>query len=289
MTGGSKGIGLATVQALRAHGFERVLVLSRSAPPADAGGEFISADLSTLAGADAAVEAVRAAGVTRLDLIVLNAGVGLPSFAKQTTADGLPFMLALNHIVQARLLHNLLPLQQSSELKRVVFVSSQAGERATREELLGPLDRFGAISATSAYDFTKALQTMYARGLAKKGIDAVSLHPGAIASSIFESSSHDDPRESAAFLYGVSGVAADIFAPVAQTALALLLKVQQFAWEDMSVGGQRVLWTALDRSVKPGDYVHTFGRLNEHTTPALNDDDVAEHVLQETRKVGKFD
>ena len=159
----SKGIGLATVRALRANGFAKVIVASRSPPPADVmddtGVEFVRADLSLLANADT-LAAELGKLVDRFDLLVLNAGVGLPDFARKMTSDNLNMMFALNHVVQARLLDRLSPMLQRSPLNRVVFVSSGSSHEATAESLKAPIIG-NSPPANLAYGISKAYQVEF--------------------------------------------------------------------------------------------------------------------------------
>ena len=79
VTGASRGIGLAIVRAFRAEGASVTATARRSTPELTAtGSTFVAADLATADGPRRMVDAVLAAD-PRLDVLVNNAGGGVPS------------------------------------------------------------------------------------------------------------------------------------------------------------------------------------------------------------------
>ncbi|SDO70709.1 SDR family NAD(P)-dependent oxidoreductase [Lentzea jiangxiensis] len=89
VTGASKGIGLAIVQAFLAEGAHVTAVSRRTTPELEAtGASFVAADLSTTDGPQRMVDAVLATG-QGLDVLVNNAGGGtLPEGSLDNVLDG---------------------------------------------------------------------------------------------------------------------------------------------------------------------------------------------------------
>ncbi|GAA1596629.1 SDR family oxidoreductase [Actinoplanes couchii] len=157
VTGASKGIGLATVQAFQAEGASVVAVSRTSTPELEAtGAQFVSADLSTPDGPRHMVEAVLAAD-PRLDVLVNNAGGGnMPPEAFTDALDGDDDIWA-----------------QSFGLTLFSAV------RVTRAALPALIDSRGAIVSIGSvsgrmvglpmhYGAAKAALTMFSRNLAEK-------------------------------------------------------------------------------------------------------------------------
>ncbi|HET6498689.1 MAG TPA: SDR family NAD(P)-dependent oxidoreductase [Coriobacteriia bacterium] len=137
LTGGTSGIGLATVRSLLAEGAEVVAVgrdagrstrveaeLRREYP--DARVEYVVADLSTTDAVKAAAAEIGARLAARghigLDALVNNAGV--VSSWRMVTAEGYEQQFAVNHLAGFLLTRELLPLLERGRPARVITVGS---------------------------------------------------------------------------------------------------------------------------------------------------------------------
>jgi NAD(P)-dependent dehydrogenase (short-subunit alcohol dehydrogenase family) len=172
VTGGTKGMGEAIVQRLRASGAS-VVTTARSAPPdLRAPDLFVAADISTAEGTDNVISYAlnRLGGV---DILVNNVGGSSApggGFAALTDED---WQSALNQnlLAAVRLDRGLLPamLQQGSGV--IIHISSIQR-------------RLPLFEATLAYAAAKAALTNYSKGLSNevgpKGIRVVSVAPGFI-------------------------------------------------------------------------------------------------------------
>jgi NAD(P)-dependent dehydrogenase (short-subunit alcohol dehydrogenase family) len=171
VTGGTKGMGEAIVQRLRASGAS-VVTTARSAPPDLRADLFVAADISTAEGTDNVISYAlnRLGGV---DILVNNVGGSSApggGFAALTDED---WQSALNQnlLAAVRLDRGLLPamLQQGSGV--IIHISSIQR-------------RLPLFEATLAYAAAKAALTNYSKGLSNevgpKGIRVLSVAPGFI-------------------------------------------------------------------------------------------------------------
>jgi NAD(P)-dependent dehydrogenase (short-subunit alcohol dehydrogenase family) len=188
VTGGTGGIGLATVTALAqrgarvgvvgrsdARGAAAVDVVRRTVPSATV--DLFVADLSAQAEVRRLASAVRSA-YPRLEVLVNNVG-GFWSH-RHVTADGLERTFALNHLAPFLLTHELRDLLVASAPARVVTVSSgaQAMGRIDFDDLQGER----SYSGQRAYSQSKLANVLFtyelARRLDRTGVTATVLHPG---------------------------------------------------------------------------------------------------------------
>lgn len=170
VTGGTKGVGAAVVEALRDAG-AHVVAAARSAPARQPDGvHFVAADLSTAAGANEAAQSVlRLLGGIDIVIDVLG-GSSAPGggFAALDDAEWSK-ELDLNLMAAVRLDRALLPsmLEQGSGV--IVHVSSI--------QRVLPLPE-----STMAYAAAKAALSTYSKGLSKevtpKGVRVVRVSPG---------------------------------------------------------------------------------------------------------------
>lgn len=140
----------------------------------------VAADLGNLAEVDALVEEIVAAPP---DVIICCAGVAtLPE--KTLSADGYEMQFAVNHLSHFHLVSRILP--RLSREARVVVVSSDLHK-------LGPtyltldMDNLNSEKSYSwfgAYLASKYCNVVFARGLAARGVSAVSASPGPTATEI---------------------------------------------------------------------------------------------------------
>lgn len=192
VTGGTDGIGAATVRALATQEANVVIVGRNRAKAEDLIDDiasqthgvklgFLQCDLSSLA-------SIRAAGAEilasqpRIDVLINNAG---GFFAKrELTVDGYERTFALNHLAYALLTDIVLKRLKASAPARVVSVAS--GVHATGvlrfDDLMGE-KRFGGWNAYCNSKLANVAWTYaLARRLQGSGVTANCLHPGFVAS-----------------------------------------------------------------------------------------------------------
>ena len=128
MTGGTAGLGRAAVETLRQMPGLRLLIGARTAG-ATGDAERVPLDLNSLASARAfAAEVVARLGGAKIDMLILNAGVNLPSDERRTV-DGFEAHFGINHLAHYLILRALDPhLAQGA---RVVVTASDTHDPAT--------------------------------------------------------------------------------------------------------------------------------------------------------------
>ena len=167
LTGGTSGIGLATVRALAEKG-ARVYELSRR-ETADIPARHIPCDVSDEAAVRAAVETVlREAG--RIDAAVCNAGFGISGAAEFTENADAKGLLDVNLFGGVNVAKAVIPHMREAGGGRIVFISSVAA----------PV----AIPFQAWYSVSKAAINAYALALANElrpfGITVAAVMPGDI-------------------------------------------------------------------------------------------------------------
>jgi NAD(P)-dependent dehydrogenase (short-subunit alcohol dehydrogenase family) len=101
-------------------------------------------DLSSLASIDAFATKYLESGPSKLDMLILNAGVMACPYAE--TADGVEMQFGTNHLGHFFLTRQLMPVLESSKA-RVVTVSSNAHEFGYAEGI-----RFNQLTNSDKYD-----------------------------------------------------------------------------------------------------------------------------------------
>jgi 3-oxoacyl-[acyl-carrier protein] reductase len=172
VTGGSRGIGRATVERLLEDGYE-VVSFDIAQPLAVGEGEtFIQVDMADEAALRAAlVQATAGRTITRL---VNNAGIVRPGGIDVVTGADLQAVTTINLTAAILCVQALLPAMRAARFGRIVAISSRAA--------LGKGERI-------AYATTKAgihgmIRTL-ALELAADGITANAIGPGPIATELF--------------------------------------------------------------------------------------------------------
>jgi NAD(P)-dependent dehydrogenase (short-subunit alcohol dehydrogenase family) len=197
VTGANSGIGKETALGLAQMG-ARVIMVCRNAEKAKAALEEIRresgssqvdlliADMSSQASVRALAEQIQQK-YPRLDVLVNNAGGAAP--ARTLSADGIEMTLATNHLGAALLTLLLLDLLKASAPSRIVNVSSteaQSPSRLDMNDLQFERRKYGPVAA---YRQSKLLMNAFtfelARRLAGTGVTANCLHPGAVATNIW--------------------------------------------------------------------------------------------------------
>lgn len=178
LTGGSTGIGAAVLTRLTEAG-RRVLVLGRSAPQVKQDTDFLPCDLSTPDGVQAArsaVEAYLAERGAHAEVLINNAGGGLPSPAADLDAEVLQADLTLNLVAPMLLCATVLPGMRAAGRGVIVNVASTAGRRG-----VAYLHGYGASKA-GLLNFTQSL----AAEVVGEGIRVNAVCPGAARTELAE-------------------------------------------------------------------------------------------------------
>jgi NAD(P)-dependent dehydrogenase (short-subunit alcohol dehydrogenase family) len=195
ITGANAGIGKVTAQKLAELGATVMMVCRNrqkgeaalkeiKSKSGNANVELIIADLSSQAEIRRLADEFKAKH-QRLDVLLNNAGVYLPKRA--LTVDGLEMTFAVNHLAYFLLTNLLLEVLKPSAPSRIVSVSSEAHKYGKLEfdNLQGEREYKGI----PAYSNSKLENVLFtnelARRLAGTKVTANSLHPGAVATSIF--------------------------------------------------------------------------------------------------------
>lgn len=196
VTGANTGLGRATVEALAARGAGRIVIASRSRektqPVIDAlsaaGAEvdFVALDLGDLSSAARAADELLAAG-RPIDVLVANAGIaGLRGLTK----DGFELAFGTNHLGHFVFTEKLLPLIERASQGRVVVVSSRAHFRAKGIDWEALQKPTAHTTALPEYAVSKLCNVIYAKELARRlagtKVTTYSLHPGGVASDIWQ-------------------------------------------------------------------------------------------------------
>ena len=190
VTGATSGIGLVTAREL-ARQDAQVTIVSRNAEKCALVAqaiktetcnpvEFISADLSTLAGIMQAAADFKQRHM-HLDVLVNNAGALFTR--KVLTADGYEMTFALNHLNYFLLTNLLLDVLKASAPARIVNVSSGAHMAASLD--FDNLQGEKHFNGMQAYGQSKLANVLFTYALAHRlegiGVTVNALHPGFIA------------------------------------------------------------------------------------------------------------
>jgi NAD(P)-dependent dehydrogenase (short-subunit alcohol dehydrogenase family) len=198
VTGANSGIGKETALGLAQMG-ARLIMACRNLEKGKAALEEIRresgssqvdlliADMSSQASVRGLAEQIQRK-YPRLDVLVNNAGGAAP--ARTLSADGIEMTLATNHLGAALLTFLLLDLLKASAPSRIVNVSSSEAQAARLDTNDLQFER-RKYSGIAAYRQSKLLMNVFtfelARRLARTGVTANCLHPGAVATNIWNS------------------------------------------------------------------------------------------------------
>lgn len=191
VTGGTSGIGKATVKKLAAEG-NKVVFIARNPAKAEtvrneiikttnnSNVSFILADLSSKKQVNQAAENFRQ-NHRILDVLINNAGVCRPQ--RRITADGMEETFQINHLSHFMLSNLLLDLFNESHDARIINVSS--GGHSGGKFDINNLQSEKKFSPFGTYFNTKLLNILFTLELAERlkedNITVNALHPGVVA------------------------------------------------------------------------------------------------------------
>jgi len=270
VTGGNTGIGFETVKALTYAGM-RVAFTSRSRERGDQAAHKLNGalkaplvtarplDLSNLRATRdfahwLATDYLPSVGAKHLDVVVLNAAYNQGGEAYQTNANGWEMTAAANHFGNVYLVNALRDSGLLHAQSRVVVVTSHlhALFATDTERLRLPDDllwsratmesKWPVLNAMEIYANTKTANVLWARQLAKRGVFAVAVHPGLIATDL--GTARPDVNASALERASVA----------AKGMAALLWKHSVPFCKDAAQGAATQVWAALSKDVAPGGY-----------------------------------
>ena len=197
VTGANSGIGKETALGLAQTG-ARVIMVCRNAERGKAAldeirresgssqVDLLIADMSSQASVRVLAEQIQRE-YPRLDVLVNNAGGATQ--ARTLSADGIELTLATNHLGAALLTLLLLDLLKASAPSRIVNVSSSEAQHPARLDTNDLQFERRKYSGIAAYRQSKLLMNAFtfelARRLAGTGVTANCLHPGAVATNIW--------------------------------------------------------------------------------------------------------
>jgi NAD(P)-dependent dehydrogenase (short-subunit alcohol dehydrogenase family) len=165
VTGGSRGIGLATAQLFLRAGYE-VVSLSRSAPETP-GIDHLAADITDLASVERAADALveRAAGWDQT-VLIHNAAVHRHDTVRNLSARGLLAVLSANLAAPQALNQRLLPVMKPGS--SILYVGSTLAEKAVP----------GAASYVASKHGMIGLMRATCQDLADSGVHTACICPG---------------------------------------------------------------------------------------------------------------
>jgi len=200
VTGGNSGIGFETVAALAKAGMNVILCSRRYEAGLDAKNTLptnlqdkvivTKLDLSDMNSIEKSTKEILNSRLVKerngIDLIVNNAGVIDKEGTPILTSQGLELQFGINHVGHHMFTRILLPFIKSNG--RVVTVASEAHRFATNTETV--LAGKGGYSGSKLCNilFAEALQDRLV-SIGRNDIKSVSLHPGVIATPLFDKSS----------------------------------------------------------------------------------------------------
>ncbi len=195
VTGVSSGIGLETARTLASHGADvigtmrdknKAKAVSDELRAAAAAGKgsfaALEVELASLASVRALADRLVSQG-RPLDIVIANAGVGLPPFGR--TEEGFETQFGVNHLGHFVLVNRLLRLMHEST--RVVVLSSVA-HRFADADFSDPSFEHTEYDAMVAYARSKTANALFALDFDRRHqgerIRAVSINPGSVESDL---------------------------------------------------------------------------------------------------------
>lgn len=259
ITGGASGIGYSAAEVLASRGADLFIAVRNTVKGEKAASKIrtqypaasvtvIHLDLGDLA--SVRQFASEFTGLSdRLDLLINNAGVMVPPYAK--TKDGFELQFGTNHLGHFTLTSHLLPLLMATPLSRIVTVSSIAARRAKIQ--FNNLDGSKGYNPMTFYRQSKLSNLLFAMELqnrlerAGSSTISVACHPGISVTNLL---SRGSGKETGAVMKWIMGI-------VAQPA---------------NKGALPTLYAATHPDLRGGEYIGPDGPGNTKGYPVLNND-----------------
>ena len=259
VTGGARGIGFASSEALASKGAELVLAVRNMARGEEAMTRIIEKhpgsrvtvmhlDLGDLASVKQFAEEF-ASSNERLDILINNAGVLVPPYSK--TKDGFELQFGTNHLGHFALTSHLLPLLMATPLSRVVTISSIAARNGKIN--FGNLDGSLGYNPMKFYRQSKLANLLFAvelqHRLERAGSSTISVlcHPGISVTNVLSRGSGKE----------MGRVIKRLMSIVAQPA---------------AKGALPTLYAATHSLIRGGEFIGPDGRGNTRGYPVLTND-----------------
>lgn len=201
ITGGTNGLGAASVKAFAHHNPEHIYFSGRNAKAAEsliaeikqskptAALTFVEMDLSSLASVKAATKKFTH---DRLDVLMCNAGI--MAVPPAVSKDGYEIQFATNHLGHAMLIQQLLPVmlmtaKASESDVRIVCLTSDGWQGHPRDGVTFPSIKTSQarfFGSWIRYGQSKLANIVYAAELARRypSITTVSVHPGVVETGL---------------------------------------------------------------------------------------------------------
>ncbi|TKA82931.1 hypothetical protein B0A55_01293 [Friedmanniomyces simplex] len=177
VTGGSSGIGFGIVAHLLQHNPERIYLLGKKEEHIHEAEEALKSwgDVSRITSLQIELEDLHqtasvanqlASELTRLDALVLNAGLGVGVYSE--SKDGIDSHFQVNVLAQHHLMMMLLPVLTQTPASRVVFQSSEFHRLGTSSAHFADLAEINQdVGAANHYNRTKLAQVLLAKALVR--------------------------------------------------------------------------------------------------------------------------
>ncbi|KAK9481961.1 hypothetical protein V1527DRAFT_477938 [Lipomyces starkeyi] len=280
ITGGTSGLGAASVLELAKHNPARIYFSGRNATNAlaiinrvqEEGSptqvSFVNCDLGSLSSVKQAAENF-IANESRLDILMCNAGI--MAAPPGLTSDGYEIQFGTNHLGHALLIKKLLPLllhtaEVPSGDVRIIVLSSLGFFLHPRSGIvfdsLKTIQDFGFFWAWRRYGQSKLANILYARELASRypSLTSVSIHPGVVATGLIDNLSFANRLL------------------VQVTNIGKILEPSQGVWNQ--------LWAASadKKQLVNGQFYEPVGRLSTSLDKTAKDSELAANLWEWTEK-----
>jgi NAD(P)-dependent dehydrogenase (short-subunit alcohol dehydrogenase family) len=169
VTGASRGIGLAIAKALAREGV-RLGLLSRTKPPASAGGHFIKCDLDDLDRIPAAVsEALKHLG--RVDFLINNAGVFLEKSVPEIALADWERVMRVNLAAPFVLCREVLPRMIARKRGRIVNIASTGSTQGYLHQSAYTASKHGLLGFARSLAIEARQHNVHVNNLCAGGVD----------------------------------------------------------------------------------------------------------------------
>lgn len=196
ITGANTGIGRATAEALAARHPERIIIASRNREKTEpvlavirergVKADFVGVELTELASVKRAADAILAMDVN-IDVLINNAGI---AGVRGITSDGFELAFGTNHVAHYLLTEKLLPRVRASPQGRIVIVASTGHYLSRGIDWDSARRTTASTSGFPEYATSKLANVLHCKSLARRlegtMVTTYSIHPGTIASDIWE-------------------------------------------------------------------------------------------------------